>query len=130
MEKFSVVSLGDILIDFTDVGISDTGFHLFEQNPGGAVANVVCAVSKLGAKNTGFIGKLGDDMHGRFLCSTLSEIGVDTRGVVFDKNRFTTLAFVSLAQNGERSFSFARKPGADTGLCINDLCCYTKCGVG
>lgn len=120
-KKYSVVSLGEILVDFTDAGQSDAGFRLFEQNPGGAVANVVCALSKLGMKDTGIIGKVGDDMHGYFLCSILSKVGVDTSGIVFDKDRFTTMAYVSLEATGERSFSFARKPGADTGLHIDEL---------
>ena len=86
---------------------------MFAQNPGGAPANVAVAAEKLGA-HTAFIGKAGKDMHGEFLKSVLEKEKVDTKGMLLDENYFTTLAFVSVAENGERSFSFARKPGADT----------------
>ena len=111
---FDVIALGELLIDFTPYGNSRDGRALFEQNPGGAPANVLAALSRLGQK-TGFIGKVGEDMHGHLLKDTLDECGVDTSGLVLDSEYFTTLAFVAL-QNGERSFSFARKPGADTQL--------------
>lgn len=113
MKKYDVVALGEILIDFTFYGNSEGGMKLFEQNPGGAVANVLSAVSNLGG-SSGFIGKVGCDMHGEFLKETLKSQNIDDSGVVSDKNAFTTLAFVSLDKGGERSFSFARKPGADT----------------
>ena len=75
-------------------------------------ANVLAAVNRLGGK-TAFIGKVGDDMHGAFLRETLEKAEIDTTGLITDEKYFTTLAFVSL-KNGERDFSFARKPGADT----------------
>ncbi|HIS27366.1 MAG TPA: carbohydrate kinase [Candidatus Pullilachnospira intestinigallinarum] len=111
---FDVTALGEVLIDFTPCGKSEAGMALFEQNPGGAPANVLAALANLGSK-TAFIGKVGDDMHGKLLKETLDAAGIDTTGMVVDPNFFTTLAFVSL-NNGERSFSFARKPGADTQL--------------
>ena len=111
---FDVTALGEVLIDFTPCGKSEAGMALFEQNPGGAPANVLAALANLGSK-TAFIGKVGDDMHGKLLKDTLDAAGIDTTGMVVDPNFFTTLAFVSL-NNGERSFSFARKPGADTQL--------------
>ncbi len=113
MKKYDVCALGEILIDFTYSHNSERGMKLFEQNPGGAVANVLSAVSNLGGKSA-FIGKVGDDMHGSFLIETLKGEGIDSSGVIVSKDAFTTLAFVSLNENGERSFSFARKPGADT----------------
>lgn len=109
---YDVAALGEVLIDFTPCGVSEGGRALFEQNPGGAPANVLAALEKLGQK-TAFIGKVGDDMHGQLLRDTLKECGVDVRGLVVDADYFTTLAFVAL-KDGERSFSFARKPGADT----------------
>ena len=109
-----------LLIDFTESGLSKDGGHLFEQNAGGAVANVACAAKKL-LLNTAFIGKVGDDMHGRFLKATLDDVGVNTSGLVISKDVFTTLAFVSLSENGEREFSFARKPGADTALKTSEV---------
>lgn len=121
MEKtFDVVALGELLIDFTQAGISADGMKLFEQNPGGAPANMLTAVSKAGLK-TAFIGKVGKDMHGQFLKETLEKVGVNTQGLVMTEDVFTTLAFVSLSDGGERTFSFARKPGADTKLCYKDI---------
>lgn len=112
---FDIVTLGELLIDFTAAGLSPDGMRLFEQNPGGAVANVACALSSLGGK-AAFIGKVGSDMHGSFLEQTLREKSVDTTGLMVDSSVFTTLAFVALGVGGEREFSFARKPGADTCL--------------
>ena len=83
------------------------------QNPGGAPANVAVAAAKLGAR-TAFLGKAGKDMHGEFLKEVLKKENVETDGMILDEKFFTTLAFVKTAENGERSFSFARKPGADT----------------
>lgn len=115
-----VAVLGELLIDFTESGLSANGQRLFEQNPGGAVANVACAVAKLGLRSA-FIGKVGKDMHGAFLTATLQKAGVDVRGLVAADDVFTTLAFVSLSDSGEREFSFARKPGADTCLRPEEL---------
>ena len=119
-KKYDVVALGEFLIDFTPAGSSDSGMKLFEQNPGGAPVNMLTAVSKAGLK-TAFIGKVGDDMHGNFLIETAKQAGIDTRGIVVDDTVFTTLAFVTLDENGEREFSFARKPGADTMLCYKEV---------
>ncbi|MGN0981578.1 MAG: carbohydrate kinase family protein [Candidatus Limivicinus sp.] len=112
--------LGELLIDFTQAGESESGMRLFEQNPGGAVANVAAAAARLG-HSAAFIGKVGNDMHGRFLAQILEETGIDCRGLVFSETAFTTLAFVALDEKGERSFSFARKPGADTCLRPEEL---------
>lgn len=113
-ETYDVTAIGELLIDYTPYGISEHGQTLFEQNPGSAPANVLAALSCLGRK-TAFIGKVGQDLQGEFLIQTLNRYGIDTQGVRSDASVFTTLAFVSL-QNGERSFAFARKPGADTCL--------------
>lgn len=112
--KYGVTALGELLIDFTTYGTSENGMKLFEQNPGGAPANVLVALQNLGI-NTAFIGKVGDDMHGHFLKNTLNKFKINTDNLILDKNFFTTLAFVNL-KDGEREFSFARKPGADTQL--------------
>ncbi|MBQ8814402.1 MAG: carbohydrate kinase [Lachnospiraceae bacterium] len=117
---FDVTALGEILIDFTPCGMSAAGQRLFEQNPGGAPANVLTALSKCG-KKTAFIGKIGKDMHGAFLKSVLQDNDICTDGLVEDDSVFTTLAFVALSETGERSFSFARKPGADTCLTAEEL---------
>ena len=112
---FDITSLGELLIDFTSLGQSESKMSLFEQNPGGAPANVAAAMSKFGAK-AAFIGKVGNDMHGIFLKGILEKEGINTEGLIIDNQVFTTLAFVSLDEKGERKFSFARKPGADTML--------------
>lgn len=119
--KYGVTALGEILIDFTTYGTSENKMNLFEQNPGGAPANVLVALENLGV-NTAFIGKVGDDTHGHFLKETLETYRVNTEGLIVDKDFFTTLAFVSL-KNGEREFAFARKPGADTQLKENEVNC-------
>lgn len=117
---FDVVALGELLVDFTYHGKSENGMRLFEQNPGGAPSNVLCALSNLGL-SVSFIGKVGKDMHGEFLRAVLDEKGVDTSGLIMAEDVFTTLAFVELSPSGERKFSFARKPGADTCLLQSEL---------
>ena len=120
MTMTDVTALGELLIDFTSYGTSEAGNELFERNPGGAPANVLACLSKCG-KKTAFIGKVGKDMHGRFLKGVLEDNGIDTAGLTEDEDTFTTLAFVSLNEKGERSFSFARKPGADTMLSESEI---------
>ena len=117
---YDVTALGELLIDFTEAGTSAAGQRLFEQNAGGAPANVLVALQHLGHP-TAFIGKVGQDMHGDFLTSVLEAEGVDCKGLVHSPEVFTTLAFVALAETGERTFSFARKPGADTQLAPEEL---------
>lgn len=112
---YDITALGELLIDFTESGFSPNGMKLFERNPGGAVANVLAVTAKCGRK-TAFIGKVGADMHGLFLKDTLEAASIDTAGLVVAEDVFTTLAFVALSPSGERAFSFARKPGADTRL--------------
>ncbi|WP_372630182.1 PfkB family carbohydrate kinase [Cohnella sp.] len=115
-----VASLGEVLIDFTPSGSSDSGNARFEQNPGGAPANVLAALSKWG-KQTAFIGKVGDDPFGRFLTDTLEACGIETTGVVRTDEASTTLAFVHLDESGDRTFSFVRNPGADRLLNETDV---------
>lgn len=116
MEKeFDIVAIGELLIDFTDAGMGENGMCLFEQNPGGAPANMLTVASHMGLK-TAFVGKVGNDMHGMFLKKTLEKEKICTDYLRVDEDTFTTLAFVKLNEDGEREFSFARKPGADTQL--------------
>lgn len=117
---YDVVALGELLIDFSPIGNSDKGNVIFECNPGGAPANVLAALAKLG-KNTSFIGKVGDDQFGLFLKSVLDGSEINTDGLVFSKDINTTLAFVHLDNQGDRSFSFYRKPGADMSLNIEEV---------
>jgi len=117
---FDITAFGELLIDYTPAGKSISGMELFEQNPGGAPANVLACASKLGNK-TAFMGKVGKDLQGEFLRKTLQDAGIHTEGLISDEHFFTTLAFVSLSDQGERSFSFARKPGADTQILREEL---------
>ena len=110
---YDIVAFGEILIDFTSQDYNEDGQMVYARNPGGAPANVAVAARKLGA-HTAFIGKVGNDMHGEFLRKTLKKEGVDIKGLLLDETYFTTLAFVDVNKDGERTFSFARKPGADT----------------
>ncbi len=119
-KAYDLVALGEILIDFTQEGVTASGQKIFVQHAGGAPANVLVAASKLGSK-TAFLGKVGTDAHGRFLKTTLEAEGVETKGLILDSNFFTTLAFVELDESGERTFSFARKPGADTQIQKEEL---------
>lgn len=110
---YDITTFGEILIDFTSQGENEDGQMLYARNPGGAPANVAVSAARLGA-HTAFLGKAGQDMHGTFLKEVLQKENVNTDGMLLDKKYFTTLAFVQVKANGERSFSFARKPGADT----------------
>ena len=105
---------------FTDSGFSPNGMKLFERNAGGAPGNMLVAAARFG-RSVAFLGKVGDDMHGRFLKEVLVSEGICTDGMLLDPSVFTTLAFVSLDEFGERTFSFARKPGADTCLRQEEL---------
>lgn len=113
MKKYDVVSLGEILIDFTYSGKSSAEKNLYEENTGGAPANCASCVSKLGGRSA-FIGCTGNDSFGMDVRNTLKNIGVDISFMQYTENQHTTLAFVTLAPNGERTFSFCRNPGADT----------------
>ncbi len=115
-----VTAIGELLIDFSTVGLNENGYPRMQANAGGAPCNYLAALAKYGAR-TAFIGKVGSDAFGRMLRGTLEEAGVDTRGLVRTEESFTTLAFVTLDANGERSFSFARKPGADTQLRYEEI---------
>ena len=115
-----VVALGELLIDFTMVSADPEGYPTMAAHPGGAVANFLAAIAKFGGK-TALIGKVGNDAFGKLLLGTLEQAGIGTSGMVVDDSVFTTLAFVTLDATGDRSFSFARKPGADTQLKVEEL---------
>ena len=110
-----VVALGELLIDFAAKSTDAAGYPTMAANPGGAPGNFLAALNAYG-KKTAFLGKVGQDAFGRLLLSTLEQAGIETRGIVTDSSVFTTLAFVTFDEHGDRSFSFARKPGADTQL--------------
>lgn len=109
---YDVVALGELLIDFIENGRSKQGNPIFEANPGGAPCNVLAMLKKLGYK-TAFIGKVGEDAFGKMLRNVLVELGIDTSGLMYDRNIPTTLALVHNKLDGDREFSFYRNPGAD-----------------
>lgn len=119
-EKFDVVALGELLIDFTENGVSNQGNGLFEACPGGAPCNVLAMLKKL-SRSCAFVGKVGDDMFGILLEHTIRTAGIDTRHLILDPKIPTTLAFVKTFSNGDRDFSFYRNPGADMMLTADEL---------
>ena len=116
---FDVVTLGELLIDFTTSSVDKDGYPLMQAHAGGAVANFLAVNSKFGLK-TALIGKVGGDTFGKLLINTLKSNDISTDGMVIDDSVFTTLAFVTLDGSGDRDFAFARKPGADTMLRIEE----------
>lgn len=119
-KHYDVVALGELLIDFTQNGLSAQGNPLLEANPGGAPCNVLALLSKLGHK-TAFLGKVGQDGFGDQLADALTEVGIDTRGLRRDPVVHTTLAVVHTHPDGDREFSFYRNPGADMNLRTEEL---------
>ena len=117
---YDVAALGELLIDFTQNGRSEQGNLLFEANPGGAPANVLAMLRKLGHSCV-FLGKVGADGFGDILENTLHDAGIDSRGLRRDDVVHTTLAVVHTFENGDRDFSFYRKPGADVNLSADEL---------
>ncbi|MDR0936822.1 MAG: carbohydrate kinase [Oscillospiraceae bacterium] len=115
-KKYDLTALGELLIDFQYLPESAT----FKANPGGAPANVLSQVAKLGG-STAFIGKVGRDVFGRQLRDTLQGLGIAVSGLVTDNAAPTTLAFVTNGDNGEREFAFYRSGTADTRLSLEDI---------
>ena len=113
--RYDVIALGELLIDFTENGLSARSNPVFEANPGGAPCNVLAMLSRLG-KKTSFLGVVGKDSFGTILCQTLKEQDIDTSHLLFHPQIHTTLAFVHTLDMGERDFTFYRSPGADTTL--------------
>ena len=111
-KEIDVTALGELLIDFTENGVSSQGNALLEANPGGAPCNVLAMLGKLG-KKTAFIGKVGNDQFGNMLRNTIESVGIDAESLVIDDKVHTTLAFVHTYPDGDRDFSFYRNPGAD-----------------
>ena len=108
-----ITAIGELLIDFTHKQTDAMGYPTMEAHPGGAIPNLLAAAAKFGGK-CAQLGKVGDDAFGHLLLKTLADAGIDISGMAVDPEVFTTLAFVTLDAGGDRSFSFARKPGSDT----------------
>lgn len=120
MSRFDVVALGELLIDFTDNGVSAQGNTIFEANPGGAPCNVLAMLRKLN-KSCAFVGKVGNDIFGYQLREVVQEAGINVDSLVMDDDVRTTLAIVKNYSNGDRDFSFYRNPGADMMLTEGEL---------
>lgn len=120
MKNYDVTALGELLIDFTENGMSQQGNPLFEANPGGAPCNVLAMLSKLGHK-TAFVGKVGKDFFGEQLKSAITEVGIDASYLCMDEEVHTTLAMVHTYPDGDRDFSFYRNPGADMMLTEDEV---------
>lgn len=119
-KEIDVTTIGELLIDFACQTADENGYPTMKGNPGGAPGNLLAALNKYGC-STAFLGKVGDDTFGHLLLDTLSKAGIETGGIVVDPKVFTTLAFVTFDETGNRHFSFARKPGADTCLGFEEL---------
>lgn len=115
-----VVALGELLIDFACVSTDADGYPIMAAHPGGAPANFLAALTKFGAK-TALLGKVGTDTFGKLLLVTLKKAGIETRGMIETNDVFTTLAFVTFNETGDRKFAFSRKPGADTCIRFEEL---------
>ena len=115
-----VVALGELLIDFATVSTDESGYPTMAAHPGGAPANFLAALTKYGF-GTALLGKVGTDTFGNLLIGTLKDAGIETKGLVQTDDVFTTLAFVTFDETGDRKFAFSRKPGADTCISFEEL---------
>ena len=115
-----ILCIGEALIDMicTDVNVSLSNGQHFLKKAGGAPANVAAAIAALGGEVT-MAAKVGDDPFGQHLIELLDTMGVNTSLIIKDPAHFTTFAFVSLMNDGERDFYFNR--GADKELTLLDL---------
>mgnify|MGYP001039728815 CR=1 FL=1 len=117
---YDVIALGELLVDLAERTKDENGYPTLAANPGGAPGNFLAALSAYG-KKTAFLAKVGNDTFGHLLTGTMRRAGIDTRGILISSDTFTTLAFVTLDDSGNREFSFARKPGADTQLRFDEI---------
>ncbi len=119
-QPIHVVALGELLIDFATVITDTDGYPTMVAHPGGAPANFLAALSKYGF-GAALLGKVGTDTFGKLLLRTMQRTGIETRGLVQAKDVFTTLAFVTFDETGDREFAFSRMPGADTCITYEEL---------
>jgi fructokinase len=115
-----ILCIGEALIDMicTDKGQSLSNGENFLKKPGGAPTNVAAAIAALGG-NVELAAKVGKDPFGNQLIQVMKDFGVETKWMLQDEKYFTTMAFVSLMENGERDFVFNR--GADGQLSNEDI---------
>jgi len=115
-----ILCIGEALIDMicTDKGSTLSAGQHFLKKPGGAPTNVAAAIAALSGK-VSLSAKVGKDPFGTQLIEVMQDFGVNTKWMLRDEHHFTTLAFVSLMENGERDFVFSR--GADGQLSTQDI---------
>ena len=117
-----IVCLGELLVDMfpAELGRRLVEVSAFRPKPGGAPANVAVAAVRLGARSA-FIGKVGDEAFGHHLADVLRQEGVDVRGIRFDKEARTGMAFIAMPDENTAEFVFYRNPGADMRLRADEL---------
>jgi fructokinase len=117
-----ITCLGELLVDMfpAEMGRRIADVSAFLPVPGGAPANAAVAAARLGARSA-FIGKVGDEAFGHHLSDVLAAEGVDVRGIRFDAEARTTLAFIAKPDPDHAEFVFYRNPGADTRLRADEL---------
>jgi fructokinase len=120
--SIDILCLGELLVDMfpAELGRRLADVSAFHPKPGGAPANVAVAAARLGLRSA-FIGKVGEDAFGRHLARVLAHEGVDVRGLCFDQEARTTLAFIAMPDPNHAEFVFYRNPGADLRLRPEDL---------
>ncbi len=117
-----IVCLGELLVDMfpAELGLRLVQVSAFRPKPGGAPANVAVAAARLGAQSA-FIGKVGDDAFGHHLAKVLHAESVDVRGICYDAQARTTMAFIAMPDENTSEFVFYRNPGADMLLRPDEL---------
>ena len=105
MSKIDVTAMGELLIDFTENGISNQGNPLLEANPGGAPCNVLSMLTNLG-HSTAFIGKVGDDIFGEMLKERVSGLNINIENLVMDKEVNTTYVLYLRQKMETEAFHF------------------------
>lgn len=110
-----VAALGEVLIDFTPCGKSERGRMIYECNPGGAPANMLSCLAQF-RHDCRMIGCVGQDAYGDVIVRAIEEAGVDCRYLFRSQTAPTTLAVVSLDEEGDRNFSFYRDCCADISI--------------
>lgn len=112
--KKGLCAIGEALIDFVadQKGVELKNVRSFTKAAGGAPANVAGSVAKLGFPAR-FVTKLGQDAFGDYIVDVLNESGINTSYILRDERFETSLAFVSLKEDGNREFAFYRKNSAD-----------------
>lgn len=117
----AVLCIGEMLIDFIGEGVGTIDkVKSFKKEAGGCVANVACVAQKLGHKSY-LLTSLGQDGFGDFLENTLKNENVDCKYVSRKADSFTPLAFVSLDETGDRSFSFYFKGSSTLSISKEDV---------